>query len=338
MQGVLLHLPQHAAQGIVKSKGRAVEAPASVTVSKGDLVIGIDRGDDSGSWFVTLVAFVWQVPKGTTVCRLKAPRYIAKRDAWHLPYGLPTDPATFADRRGEPVAAGLLRACLTDMAPLGLAASRLPLKLKAAAFQAIAPAMDGIVVTLHAGKPEVWVRDAYQEAVAAQPDVYKRVLQAFLERLPAQRKGYEFEKVLEELFVAMGWSPDCVTRTRPTADGGRDLELKRRDELTGDELYLVQAKNLSGQVPPEQVRAFRDVCRTRRALKGIVVAPGGFSVGARAEATQRPEGPHLELIDASALTDLVWRHLSRMPDTRNSLLQWVNNLSEAQPSLALGAR
>jgi hypothetical protein len=334
MRGILAHVPPKVASPIARSKTKRLEIPRSTDVAKDDVVIGIDQKSKSEAWAVTLTARVWTVPKQGDDCRLKDVKFWPEDERWELPKGLPVA-RDFTSMGAEPVSEDLIPACLTDFSKIAgsLPKPRVP-KLCSQVLRGVS---DAVVIAFKGGRPEVWIRERMEEQVTSDAAVYQRVLRRFLHSFPAPVKGWVFEDILQELFRAMDCGFECVLRTPKTRDGGTDLVLVRNGPVTGREEYLVQAKNLSTVVQPTDIHAFRSVCQEHGVLKGIFVAPGGFSPQAAQTARAIAQNPPIELIDLDRLTDLVWRHIESMPITTSRFLEWCGQPTTGQGSLPLSS-
>ena len=84
----------------------------------------------------------------------------------------------------------------------------------------------------------------------------------------------ELEKVLREAFEEIGFDTKL---TRPSKDGGFDLELTTT-ESGQRQTYLVEVKHRTEQKPgPSHLRKFVDVTALRQATAGLLLSTSGFT-------------------------------------------------------------
>jgi restriction system protein len=118
-----------------------------------------------------------------------------------------------------------------------------------------------------------------------------------------------FENLIVDLLLAMGYGTrrrDLSRRVGQSHDGGVD-GLISQDEL-GLEVILVQAKRLkpNTNVNVSQVRDFVGALESRRAVKGVFVTTGNFTIPARM--VVQDVSRRIVLINGNELAALMVRH------------------------------
>ena len=113
----------------------------------------------------------------------------------------------------------------------------------------------------------------------------------------------EFEQLVGELLVAMGFEEVEVTNS--TGDGGIDV----RGTLVVDDAVrirmAVQAKRWKNNVQSPEVQRVRGSLGSHE--QGLIITTGGFSKGAREEATRADAAP-VALVDGDQMAVLLAKH------------------------------
>jgi restriction system protein len=118
-----------------------------------------------------------------------------------------------------------------------------------------------------------------------------------------------FENLIVDLLLAMGYGSrrrDLSRRLGQSHDGGVD-GLISQDEL-GLEVILIQAKRLkpNSNVSVSQVRDFAGSLESQRAIKGVFVTTGNFTIPARMVVEDLSR--RIVLINGKELAALMVRH------------------------------
>lgn len=312
MEGILVEMSASKARAMRKKKEIGMEwmDDTGELLPGRTAVIGAEQAD--GRWMVTLTARIGKVLTKSPRAKLQYVRAHSGDASWQLPNGYPSFPTVFEDVGHELLENEThVQACLLGAS--ALAAPRIP---KRPPFRLDAKkATADLVVTFDKGQPVVWSTAAYARAATARPQTYRSVLRSFLSGLT--QKGWDFERVLEDLFGKEGVGFD-VQPTPKTRDEGIDLWLERRCPVAGKERYAVQAKNQEAKVLPRDVSDVADVAQAQGAAKAIFVAPGGFTPQAKKRAAERG----VQLIDLADLTALIWPRLERMTWTFQRFTEW----------------
>jgi len=124
---------------------------------------------------------------------------------------------------------------------------------------------------------------------------YRRIVLSRTGDLEAVRKltWPQLELVVGQAYRAQQYV--VTERGGAQPDGGIDLDLWRAGERV-----IVQCKQWKRPVPVERVRELLGVVTGEGAVRGVLVAPGGFTRAAREFAQGKP----LELVDAEGLLEL----------------------------------
>jgi restriction system protein len=114
---------------------------------------------------------------------------------------------------------------------------------------------------------------------------------------------YEFEHLIKDLFVAMGYK---AWRTQDSRDDGIDAVAVREDSIVKDDC-VIQAKRYKNMVPVEAVRALTGSMDAKRASTGVVVTTSWFGPASYDHARQTGR---MTLIDGRHLKALLKKHLN----------------------------
>jgi hypothetical protein len=125
---------------------------------------------------------------------------------------------------------------------------------------------------------------------------------------PVELSPRAFEERISELLCALGYR---ATMTRPTADGGIDIEAVDLRPLVGGKM-IVQCKRYRGNVGVVAVRELYGVVNHEHAAKGALVTTGDFTSDARAFAAGKP----LELINGAQLKIQLGAHVDAESEAR----------------------
>jgi restriction system protein len=114
---------------------------------------------------------------------------------------------------------------------------------------------------------------------------------------------YEFEHLIKDLFVAMGYK---AWRTQDSRDDGIDAVAVREDSIVKDDC-VIQAKRYKNMVPVEAVRALTGTMEAKKASTGVVVTTSWFGPASYDHARQ---AGRMTLIDGRNLKALLKKHLN----------------------------
>ncbi|WP_426349405.1 restriction endonuclease [Alloiococcus sp. CFN-8] len=109
--------------------------------------------------------------------------------------------------------------------------------------------------------------------------------------------GYEFEILMSNLFIKMGFQ---IETTSLTGDGGVDIILYLDKHIIGGK-YLVQCKNWASPVGVPVIREMYGLVSSERVNKGIIITSSTFTK----EAIKFSEGKNLELVNGPTVIDLL---------------------------------
>ena len=115
---------------------------------------------------------------------------------------------------------------------------------------------------------------------------------------------YDFERLIRDLFLAMGFT---AWRTPDSRDGGVDAVAVRDDIAIGG-VCVIQAKRYTHTVPVEAVRALYGTMQAQKAYTGLVVTTSAFGPASYAFAAEVGRNT---LIDGPRLRALIKEHLGR---------------------------
>ncbi|MDH6134834.1 restriction system protein [Kitasatospora sp. MAA4] len=116
-----------------------------------------------------------------------------------------------------------------------------------------------------------------------------------------QMDPYAFERLVRELFTAMGYE---TWRTQNSRDDGLDAVAIQRDPL-GVTVFAIQAKRTKNVVSPEVVRALLGTLKDKQATRGVLVTTSWYGKTSRDFAHRH----QLDLIDGRNLKALLLDHL-----------------------------
>jgi restriction system protein len=114
-----------------------------------------------------------------------------------------------------------------------------------------------------------------------------------------------FEALIGQLLVEMGFDEDTVQVTQLSGDGGIDVRGTYRAAGLTEVNAAVQVKRWKHNVQAPTVTQLRGSLEVHQ--QGIIITTGGFTAGARAEATA-PGKVRIGLIDGQELLELLIRH------------------------------
>jgi restriction system protein len=114
---------------------------------------------------------------------------------------------------------------------------------------------------------------------------------------------YEFEHLIKDLFVAMGYK---AWRTQDSRDDGIDAVAVREDSIVKDDC-VIQAKRYKNMVPVEAVRALTGTMEAKKASTGVVVTTSWFGPASYDHARQ---AGRMTLIDGRHLKALLKKYLN----------------------------
>jgi restriction system protein len=120
----------------------------------------------------------------------------------------------------------------------------------------------------------------------------------------------EFEILIARLYEKMGYSVDITPYSK---DDGADV-ICRHDSPGRRELLIVQCKRYSHNVGLAHFRDLLGTVTDRKATKGVLVTPGGFTKKAIEKSTSNPK---IELLGGEELQQLLVQNLGA---------NWINNL------------
>ncbi|MEY9927584.1 restriction system protein [Catenulispora sp. GP43] len=113
---------------------------------------------------------------------------------------------------------------------------------------------------------------------------------------------YDFERLIRDLFLAMGFR---AWKTPDSRDGGVDAVAVRDDIAIGG-VCVIQAKRYTHTVPVEAVRALYGTMQEHKAYTGLVVTTSSFGPASHAFAA---EVGRITLVDGARLRALIKEHL-----------------------------
>lgn len=119
--------------------------------------------------------------------------------------------------------------------------------------------------------------------------------------------GYEFEELIKELYIAMGYRVEQTTQTR---DGGVDVRAEK-----GNEIFLIQCKRYSSRsnVGVRVVREFYGtINKISRKARGIIISNTSFT----RHAIDFARDSNIQLLDRSKLEKLIETYLGEVPGFR----------------------
>lgn len=155
--------------------------------------------------------------------------------------------------------------------------------------------------------PETASSTTPEENIEAAERALAAELRAELISLVLARSPDDFEDLIVDLMVAMGYGAGGDNRRiGRSGDGGVD-GIINEDRLGLDRVYL-QAKRYAADniVGPNQIREFAGALMLRNAEKGVFVTTSSFTRGAVDEAERMRQ--RIVLIDGVRLTELMVRH------------------------------
>lgn len=120
----------------------------------------------------------------------------------------------------------------------------------------------------------------------------------------------DFEALTAKLYRKMGY---LVNLTRYSKDDGADL-ICCRDDPGRKELLIVQCKRYTGNVGLKDLKELLGTVSDRKATKGVLVTPSGFT---RPAINKANENPQIELLGGISLQKLLAENLGS---------QWTINL------------
>lgn len=129
----------------------------------------------------------------------------------------------------------------------------------------------------------------------------RALLAQILQSMPAER----FEVLIGELLTRMGFDESSVTVTHYSGDGGIDVLGTYHAAGLTEVSAAVQVKRWKGNVQAPTVTQLRGSLEVHQ--QGIIITTGGFSDGARKEASA-PSKTHIGLIGGKELLDLLIKH------------------------------
>lgn len=112
---------------------------------------------------------------------------------------------------------------------------------------------------------------------------------------------YEFEHLVESLYIEMGYS---TMMTRRTHDGGKDI-IAEKDQPGQKERILIQCKKTRKNISVDKIRSLEGVVSHERATKGVLVTTAGFTPDSKKTAEQTGR---LELIALADFQRLMNEH------------------------------
>lgn len=130
--------------------------------------------------------------------------------------------------------------------------------------------------------------------------------------------AYDFQKLVAELLVAMGYHVPFVSPQGP--DGGIDVVAYKDPLGTTTPRIRVQVKHRNQKVTVNEVRELEGVLR-REGDIGLIVSSGGFT--AEAEREIRSSSKHIETMDLARLIKLWQENYDRVKESGKRLLPLV---------------
>ncbi len=117
---------------------------------------------------------------------------------------------------------------------------------------------------------------------------------------------YDFERVVRQLLVKMGYGLDSrMTPLRGSGDGGLDGVIDR-DELGLSKIYVQAKRYAEATVGRPKIQEFVGALATRGATVGVFFTTSRFTVEAIDAAERVPQ--EIALVDGDRLTALMMRH------------------------------
>ena len=141
-----------------------------------------------------------------------------------------------------------------------------------------------------------------------------------------QMDPYEFERLVKELFIAMGYE---TWRTTSSRDEGIDAIATKMDPIMPVEC-IIQAKRFRGLVPPKEVQALIGaLTESGTATHGVLVTTSWLSDRSR----QRARRARITPIERNELAYLIQQHLGREVVISNKPPPTTDTNREGQGSL-----
>jgi hypothetical protein len=158
---------------------------------------------------------------------------------------------------------------------------------------------------VRAGRGEFGLAQWQPKGIEARTQEINEATRAHLAQLLQNMRPERFESLIGELLINMGFDENSVIVTKRTADGGIDVLGTYRAAGLTDVNAAVQVKRWKGNVRAPTVTQLRGSLQVHQ--HGMIITSGGFSAGARKEASA-PGKTHIGLIDGEELLDLLVKH------------------------------
>jgi restriction system protein len=167
------------------------------------------------------------------------------------------------------------------------------------------------------------------EEVAEAEDTDKVIRQAAYEQAAEQARveieqhidqlgPYEFQELIKELLIAMGYFVPYVAP--PGQDGGIDIMAYKDPLGSSTPRIRVQVKHRSQKVTVKEVRELEGLLRKEGDM-GLIVSSGGFTGDVTREI--RASTRHIETMDLERLISLWEQHYDRISESGKGLLPLV---------------
>lgn len=165
---------------------------------------------------------------------------------------------------------------------------------------------------------EVFRQTAYEQAVEqAQTEIEERI---------KNLGWYDFQKLVEELLIAMGYHVPFVAP--PGQDGGIDIVAYKDPLGTTTPRIKVQVKHREQKVTVREVRELEGLLRKEGDI-GLFVSSGGFTSEVQREI--RASLRHIETMDLNRIIQLWQQYYDNLRETGKSLLPLIKLYFLAPP-------
>jgi restriction system protein len=130
--------------------------------------------------------------------------------------------------------------------------------------------------------------------------------------------AYDFQKLVAELLVAMGYYVPYVSP--PGRDGGIDIVAYKDPLGTGTPRIRTQVKHREQKLTVKEVRELEGLLRKEGDI-GLIVSSGGFT--SEVDREIRASSKHIETMDLDRLIDLWQQHYDKVREGGKALLPLV---------------
>ncbi|MFN0181132.1 MAG: restriction endonuclease [Gemmatimonadales bacterium] len=158
------------------------------------------------------------------------------------------------------------------------------------------------LVDLVAGPPTQKTKSALDQVRDSRSEASKQLY----DKLVAENNGPNFETMVADLLVAMGYQDVQVIGGKD--DQGVDIVCERREGVLKTRIAIqCKCKNLNSKVGPKDVSTLRDNLSTYQCQQGILVTTSVLNETAKAKAKEASKEP-VHFIEHAELLDLFAEH------------------------------